>query len=107
MMNSHSLLTPNLTLGQVGVSKVQHLLRRIARTLLSVSLGSAIISATFPADMNAATVGQLNTQTATATGAGASGTPSIASFSIPSGKNRVLFIWASFERDHCSPADAA
>lgn len=106
MMNSHSLLTPNLTLGQVGVSKVQHLLRRIARTLLSVSLGSAIISATFPADMNAATVGQLNTQTATATGAGASGTPSIASFSIPSGKNRVLFIWASFERDHCSPADA-
>jgi uncharacterized repeat protein (TIGR01451 family) len=54
----------------------------------------------------AAQVQHLNTQTATATGAGAGGAPSIASFSIPSGKNRVLFIWPSFERDHCSAADA-
>ncbi len=53
----------------------------------------------------AAQVQHLNTQTATATGAGAGGAPSIASFNIPSGKNRVLFIWPSFERDHCSPAD--
>lgn len=56
-----------------------------------------------PAD--AAQVQHLSTQTATATGAGAGGAPSIASFNIPSGKNRVLFIWPSFERDHCSPAD--
>lgn len=54
-------------------------------------------------DVRAATVQHLNSQTATATGAGA--TPTIASFNIPSGKNRVLFIWATFERDHCSAAD--
>jgi GEVED domain/SdrD B-like domain/Right handed beta helix region len=54
---------------------------------------------------NAAPVTHLATQTATATGAGATGTPSIATFNIPSGKNRVLFIWATFERDHCSNAD--
>lgn len=53
----------------------------------------------------AAQVQHLNTQTATASGAGAGGTPTIASFNIPSGKNRALFIWASFERDHCSNAD--
>jgi hypothetical protein len=55
--------------------------------------------------VQAETVQHLATQTATASGAGAAGTPSIASFTIPSGKNRVLFIWSSFERDHCSPAD--
>jgi uncharacterized repeat protein (TIGR01451 family) len=54
---------------------------------------------------SAAQVQHLATQSATATGAGAGGTPSIASFNIPSGKNRVLFIWPTFERDHCSPAD--
>jgi hypothetical protein len=54
---------------------------------------------------SAAQVQHLGTQTATATGAGVAGTPNIASFNIPSGKNRVLFIWATFERDHCSPAD--
>jgi uncharacterized repeat protein (TIGR01451 family) len=54
---------------------------------------------------NAAPVTHLTTQTATATGDGAAGTPSIATFNIPSGKNRVLFIWATFERDHCSNAD--
>lgn len=53
----------------------------------------------------AAQVQHLNSQSATASGAGATGIPSIASFSIPSGKNRALFIWASFERDHCSNAD--
>lgn len=51
----------------------------------------------------AAQVAHLNTQSATATGAG--GTPAISSFSIPAGKNRAIFIWATFERDHCSPAD--
>ncbi|MBN8493491.1 MAG: hypothetical protein J0M00_18945, partial [Burkholderiales bacterium] len=50
----------------------------------------------------AAQVQQLNTQSATASGAGATGIPTIASFNIPSGKNRALFVWASFERDHCS-----
>jgi uncharacterized repeat protein (TIGR01451 family) len=54
---------------------------------------------------NAAPVTHLATQTATATGDGATGTPRIATFNIPSGKNRVLFIWAAFERDHCSPTD--
>jgi uncharacterized repeat protein (TIGR01451 family) len=57
------------------------------------------------ANAQAAQVQHLNTQTATATAAGATGTPTIASFNIPSGKNRVLFIWPTFERDHCSNAD--
>lgn len=54
---------------------------------------------------HAAQVQHLTTQTATATGAGATGTPTIASFNIPAGKNRAVFVWATFERDHCSPAD--
>lgn len=61
------------------------------------------IASSMPA--HAAQVQHLTTQTATATGAGATGTPTIASFNIPSGKNRAVFIWATFERDHCSPAD--
>lgn len=50
------------------------------------------------ATAHAAQVQPLNTLTATAT-------PAIASFNIPSGKHRVLFIWPTFERDHCSPAN--
>lgn len=64
----------------------------------------AVISLGMPT-AQAGQVKQLNTQSATASGAGAAGTPSISSFNIPSGKNRVLFVWASFERDHCSNAD--
>lgn len=56
---------------------------------------------------HAAQVTNLNTQTNTATGAGAAGKPTIATFNIPSGKNRAMFIWATFERDHCSNADAS
>lgn len=55
----------------------------------------------------AAQVQHLNTQTATATGAGLAGKPTVASLNIPSGKNRALFVWATFERDHCSPADTS
>lgn len=54
---------------------------------------------------HAAQVQHLNTGTSIATGAGATGKPTIATFNIPSGKNRALFIWGTFERDHCSPAD--
>jgi hypothetical protein len=67
------------------------------------SLGLALVLGL--AGTEAAQVQHLNTQSATASGAGAAGTPSIASFNIPSGKNRALFIWVSFERDHCSDAD--
>lgn len=70
------------------------------RTLMLI----AVISLGMPA-AQAGQVKQLNTQSATASGAGATGIPSIASFSIPSGKNRALLVWASFERDHCSNAD--
>jgi hypothetical protein len=52
-------------------------------------------------------VRRLNSASTTATGAGASGTPTLTSFLIPEGKNRVLFIWPAFERDHVSNADAA
>lgn len=66
-----------------------------------------IAGALWTGSADAATVQHLNTQSATASGAGATGIPTIASFNIPSGKNRVLFIWASFERDHCSAADTS
>lgn len=70
---------------------------RILILIAGISLG-------MPA-AQAGQVKQLNTQSATASGAGATGIPSITSFSIPSGKNRALLVWASFERDHCSNAD--
>jgi hypothetical protein len=56
---------------------------------------------------HAAQVQHLNTQSATASGKGAAGVPTIASFNIACGKNRVLFIWPTFERDHCSNADVS
>ena len=69
-------------------------------------LVSAVLSLMLVAPFaQAAQVQHLNTQAGTASGAGAGGTPTIASFNIPSGKNRVLFIWPTFERDHCAPAD--
>jgi uncharacterized repeat protein (TIGR01451 family) len=68
-------------------------------------LGTVMATSTLTEVASAAPVTHLNTQTATATGAGNTGTPSIATFNIPTGKNRVLFIWATFERDHCSNAD--
>jgi hypothetical protein len=52
-------------------------------------------------------VQHLHTATVAASGSGAPGIPSIASFDIPAGKNRTLFIWATFERDHISASDAA
>lgn len=61
----------------------------------------------FVVPARAAQVQHLNTQTATATGAGIAGKPTIASFNIPSGKNRAIFIWAYMERDHCSNADVS
>lgn len=76
---------------------------RLVSTLRLVRL--ALFALLFATPVWSAQVQHLNTQTATASGAGASGTPSIASFNIPSGKNRVLFIWPTFERDHCSNAD--
>ena len=69
-----------------------------------IAAAVVFVACIFPT-AHAAQVQHLNTQTATASGAGATGTPTIASFNIPSGKNRVLFIWPTFERDHCSNAD--
>lgn len=42
---------------------------------------------------------------ATATGAGASGIPSITNFNIPAGDNRIVFIQVMFEREHCQSGD--
>ncbi|MEZ4633074.1 MAG: Ig-like domain-containing protein [Deinococcales bacterium] len=54
--------------------------------------------------VQASDINLLNSATATASGAGSSGTPSISSFNIPEGVNRVLLILAMFERDHCDLA---
>jgi uncharacterized repeat protein (TIGR01451 family) len=77
---------------------------RIVRMRIALSLAAFALASASPA-LHAAQVQHLTTQTATATGAGAAGTPTIASFNIPGGMNRALFVWATFERDHCSPAD--
>lgn len=77
---------------------------RIFRMRIALSLAAFALASASPA-LHAAQVQHLTTQTATATGAGAAGTPTISSFSIPGGMNRALFVWATFERDHCSPAD--
>jgi uncharacterized repeat protein (TIGR01451 family) len=69
------------------------------------TLMALLCIAVAPMSAHAATVNHLSTQTTTATGAGAAGKPTLASFNIPSGKNRALFIWSTFERDHCSLAD--
>jgi uncharacterized repeat protein (TIGR01451 family) len=80
-------------------------LRKGGKWMSHLLLLGTVMASPLTGVANAAPVTHLATQTATATGAGATGTPSIATFSIPSGKNRVLFIWATFERDHCSNAD--
>lgn len=82
----------------------QHGLHRVQAWRAVLAIAALLgIASSMPA--HAAQVQHLTTQTATATGAGATGTPTIASFNIPAGKNRAIFIWATFERDHCSPAD--
>jgi hypothetical protein len=55
--------------------------------------------------LSAAQVNLLNSSSATAIGTGASGIPAINNFTIPAGKNRVLFVWTGAERDHCSSTD--
>lgn len=62
----------------------------------------ALLGLALPA--GAAQVKILNSTTATASGSGAAGTPSISAFNIPAGKNRILFIFSAFERDHCDLA---
>ena len=74
----------------------------VCRLLAVILVVTSLLS-----NADAAQVVTLNTQTSTATGTGAGGKPTLSSFNIPSGKNRALFIWSSFERDHCSAADAA
>lgn len=81
------------------------LVRRLRQPILAAMAGLSVFALLAMDDAQAAQVQHLNTQTATASGAGAAGIPTIASFNIPSGKNRVLFIWPTFERDHCSNAD--
>jgi large repetitive protein len=92
------------------VLNVNKLNKKMAFTAAASSLRRVIallVGLLLALGTEAAQVQHLNTQTATASGSGASGKPSMASFNIPSGKNRILFIWPSFERDHISPADAA
>lgn len=44
-------------------------------------------------------------ETASASGSGNSGIPSISNFYVPSGNNRVIFVIANFEREHCQSGD--
>lgn len=86
--------------------KSRLILRRLRAGLHALVVAVALVSLLWSSrPALAAQVQHLNTQTSTASGAGAAGVPTIASFNIPSGKNRALFIWPAFERDHCSNAD--
>lgn len=75
-----------------------------AAWMTRLALLMALWAGTCPA-ARAAQVQHLATQAATASGPTITGKPTLAGFVIPSGKNRILFVWGSFERDHCSPAD--
>jgi uncharacterized repeat protein (TIGR01451 family) len=86
-------------------SRMQFPIKKGGRWISQLLLLGTVMTGSLTGAANAVPVTHLTTQTATATGAGAAGTPGIATFNIPSGKNRVLFIWATFERDHCSNAD--
>jgi hypothetical protein len=86
--------------GHAHAARAGHRAQSVTCAIASICIGFVSLFASFA---HAAQVQHLNTQTATAT----AGTPTIASFNIPSGKNRVLFIWPTFERDHCSDADVA
>jgi uncharacterized repeat protein (TIGR01451 family) len=88
-----------------GLSLMKCPIRKGGNWISHLLLLGTVMTGSLTGVANAAPVTHLTTQTATATGNGAAGTPSIATFNIPSGKNRVLFIWATFERDHCSNAD--
>ncbi|SDZ85216.1 hypothetical protein SAMN05660964_00405 [Thiothrix caldifontis] len=68
------------------------------RLMVLVTLLGLVIPA------GAAQVNVLNSTSVTASGAGVTGMPSVSSFNIPAGKNRILFIFAAFERDHCDQA---
>jgi len=66
---------------------------RCAMLLLGGLLGSI--------NVQAQTATYSHGNSATATGSGTSGTPSL-SFNVQAGQNRVVFINAAFEREHCS-----
>lgn len=76
---------------------------------LSARLASALSSALFalaagvlaPTLAQAQTVTFAGTASATASGSGASGMPTL-SFNVAPGSNRIVFITAAFERDHCT-----
>ncbi len=71
-----------------------HWIRRLLCLLMATGFGMPLLA-------NAATVNLLTSTSSSASGAGAVGKPSIANFTIPAGNNRILFIAAGFERDHC------
>ncbi|TXH69911.1 MAG: right-handed parallel beta-helix repeat-containing protein [Thiothrix sp.] len=83
-----------LSLHQNSAFRVTDWLKlRIITVLVSIFLLSS--------NSYAAQVNLLNSTSTSSTGAGAAGTPSLSNFNIPAGKNRMLFIFAAFERDHC------
>ncbi len=70
--------------------------RRLAGWVLAFGLASGWSDTT-----QAQTVAFDHGGASTAIGTGASGTPSL-SFNVTAGQNRVVFITAAFERDHCT-----
>lgn len=53
----------------------------------------------------AAGVKLLAYKSASATGSGSAGMPTISNFFVPAGNNRIVFLTASFEREHCQGGD--
>lgn len=73
---------------------------RLKLRILTLLVGIFLLSS----NGYAAQVNLLNSASTSASGTGSTGVPSL-TLNIPAGKNRTLFIWAGFERDHCSATD--
>jgi len=78
---------------------LRNLCVRFASALSSGLLALAAL-ALAPMQVQAQTVTFASTASASASGSGALGTPTL-TFNVAAGRNRIVFITAAFERDHC------
>ena len=86
----------------IGIHKKDETGVRVSKRL-QVGWAAAIVllASTIAASALGQTVAFDHGASATATGSGSTGTPSL-SFNVAAGQNRVVFVTATFERDHCT-----
>ena len=86
----------------IGIHRKDETGVRVSKRL-QVGWAAAIVllASTIAASALGQTVAFDHGASATATGSGSTGTPSL-SFNVAAGQNRVVFVTATFERDHCT-----